>query len=146
MLQPDISINDGYFWSISPIFFICLSVIYLFPSCGKSSRQLKEALVVSVSESAPALLYCSLREQVVSKADIKRKSASERKGTTGHKLNKWFIVQKKMTANKQQKAKITIEQLSICTSIKLQNWGIHFLLNYSKNFGWGRGRKSEEKH
>lgn len=40
-----------------------------------------------------------------------------------------------MTANKQQKAKITIEQLSICTSIKLQRWGIFFLSNYTKNGG-----------
>lgn len=31
-----------------------------------------------------------------------------------------------MTVNKQQKAKITIEQLFICTSIKLQSWGDSF--------------------
>lgn len=43
-----------------------------------------------------------------------------------------------MTANKQQKAKITREQLSICTSIKLQNWGIFFLLNYILDGGGGR--------
>lgn len=40
-----------------------------------------------------------------------------------------------MTVNKQQKAKITIEQLFICTSIKLQSWGDFFSLNYTKNGG-----------
>lgn len=39
-----------------------------------------------------------------------------------------------MTVNKQQKAKITIEQLFICTTIKLQSWG-DFFLNYTNNGG-----------
>lgn len=35
-----------------------------------------------------------------------------------------------MTVNKQQKAKkITIEQLFICTTIKLQSWGDFFKLH-----------------
>lgn len=46
-----------------------------------------------------------------------------------------------MTVNKQQKAKITIEQLFICTTIKLQRWGdFFFFLNYTKNGGMKGGK------
>lgn len=37
-----------------------------------------------------------------------------------------------MTVNKQQKAKIKIEQLFICTTIKLQSWGDFLLLKLHK--------------
>lgn len=39
-----------------------------------------------------------------------------------------------MTVNKQQKAKITIEQLFICTSIKLQSWGDFFFFKLHKEW------------
>lgn len=40
-----------------------------------------------------------------------------------------------MTVNKQQKAKITIEQLFICTTIKLQSWGDFLLHKEQRNEG-----------
>lgn len=49
-----------------------------------------------------------------------------------------------MTVNKQQKAKITIEQLFICTSIKLQSLGDFFFSYYTKN-GAMKG-ESEKKY
>lgn len=48
-----------------------------------------------------------------------------------------------MTVNKQQKAKITIEQLFICTTIKLQRWGDFFLKLHKERRNEG---ESEKKH
>ena len=48
-----------------------------------------------------------------------------------------------MTVNKQQKAKITIEQLFICTTIKLQSWGDFFLkLHKERRNEGGKVRKT----
>lgn len=49
-----------------------------------------------------------------------------------------------MTVNKQQKAKITIEQLFICTTIKLQSWGDFFLTTQRTEEWRGKVRKTLE--